>query len=381
MHICMITREFPPEGGGIGYYVANLSKKLAERGHKTTIITRGSTKKTIKETIDGIDVYKVSFFPLYPIHMQIHGVFVKSLFNSLESQFDLVHIHSPVAPPIKTKLPIITTVHTPMKIDSKYHEIVNLYSLGQKIQSTYFTPPVEYKLFSISDSITAVAHSVANELKEYGLNPKEITVIGNGVNQEVFAPIQNREIKEEYILYTGRLHARKGLIDLLDCAERVCRENKQVRFIVCGGGPFYDKLNEEVQRRGMREKFLLQGFIKKERLIQLYKNATIHVVPSHYEGLPTVVLEGMSCGLPVVATDVGGNSEVISNNVNGFLIPSKNPDAMAEIIIKLLNDPALRERIGKSARKTIEENYSWDKITDKILQCYEKVIKTHNHKN
>ena len=78
----MVTREFPPNSGGIGYYVYNLSKGLTKKGHKVSIITRGSPRG-LKEVIDGIDLYKATFFPVYPFHMPLHGLFVNSLLKSL----------------------------------------------------------------------------------------------------------------------------------------------------------------------------------------------------------------------------------------------------------------------------------------------------------
>jgi glycosyltransferase involved in cell wall biosynthesis len=84
----------------------------------------------------------------------------------------------------------------------------------------------------------------------------------------------------------------------------------------------------------------------------------------------------MSCGLPVVATDIGGNNEVISSGVNGFLVPPKCPEDMANAILKLLGDPVLREKIGRAARMTIEKHYTWDKIADNILKCYENLLAT-----
>ena len=89
--------------------------------------------------------------------------------------------------------------------------------------------------------------------------------------------------------------------------------------------------------------------------------------------MPTVLLEAMSCGLPVVATDIGGNNEVISSGVNGFLVPPKSPKDMAEGLLKLLNDAPLREKVGVAARNTILTNYTWDKVTDKIMECYKDI--------
>jgi glycosyltransferase involved in cell wall biosynthesis len=369
----MITSEFPPISGGIGYYVYNLSKKLLQRGHQVTVITRGSANKTKKEMIDGIDVFRASFFPVYPFHVWVHGGFVNRLFKSLEPKLTLVHLHTPLPPPIKTSLPIITTVHTPMKIDARYHEILDLYSLAERVQSMVVYPPIESRLLSLSKLITTVSLSVAKELKEYGLDLSEITVVGNGVDEKTFTPVRNKNRTQRYILYTGVLRARKGLFDLIECAKHVCKVHPDVKFVICGTGPFLHKLKKEAQRLGVQKQIDFLGYVKRNKLIEIYQNATVHVVPSHYEGLPTVLLEAMSCGLPVVATNVGGNSEVIRSGVNGFLVPAKSPETMANIILKLLDDNTLREKIGRAARKTIEKCYTWDKITDNVLECYEEV--------
>ena len=374
MHICMISREMPPQPGGIGYYVHNLSRKLVEKGNDVTIITRGNTKKSSRILLDGLEIYQVPFFPVYPLHIWVHGTFVNSLFRKLESKFDLVHLHSPVVPPLKSTKPIITTVHTPMKIDAKHHEVIDFFSLAERIQSSFFSPPIESKVFKISNLITSVSCSVANELKTYGLNPQKIIVVGNGVDEETFIPFNKDRSSEKYVLYTGNLHARKGIFDLLQCAEYVCRINRQVRFVVVGKGPFSRELDKQICKKGMQNKFIRLGHVGRSELIRLYQNSTVHVVPSHYEGLPTVLLEAMSCGIPVVATDVGGNSEAISSGINGFIVPPKQPKAMGDLIVRLLNDDILRERIGKAARKTVEEKYTWDKIAENIFQCYKKII-------
>ncbi len=371
----MITREFPPESGGIGYFVYNLSKKLLERGHRVTVLTRGTSNSSFKTVVEGIDVFNVSFFPLYPFHLSIHGLFMNRLFKNLEPFFDLVHIHSPLPPLIKTNLPVITTVHTSMRTDSRYHEVFDFYSLLERLQSSYIYPSIESKLFDISNSITAVSYSVVDELKEYGLESEKIAVIGNGVNEKIFTPTSKAINGEKYVLYTGILRARKGLFDLVECAKLVSKVKSDVHFVVCGKGPFLRKLEKEVREQKMQRHIALLGFVKRDELIKLYQNATLHVVPSHYEGLPTVLLEAMSCGLPVVATDVCGNKEVITNGVNGFLVPPKSPSTMAEVILTLLENDNIRERVGKAARKTIEEKYTWDKITDNVLASYSQVLR------
>jgi len=371
----MIAREFPPDLGGIGHYVYYLSKKLLERGHKITVITRGSAGKTVKEVVDGINIFYVSFFPVYPFHLWVHGAFVNQLLKFLEPELSLVHLHSPITPAIKTSLPVITTVHTPMKIDARYHEIFDLKSLFEKVQSGFVYPPMELGLFKISRKITTVSRTVALELREYGLDPSKITVVKNGVDSQSFFPLKQKESDEKYVLYTGVLRARKGLFDLVQCASHVCKTRPNSKFIICGKGPFRKRIEMTVKKMGLEKQIIFLGYVSRDDLIDIYQNAAVQVVPSHYEGMPNVLLEGMSCGLPVVATNIGGNNEVIVSGMNGFLVPTKAPQIMAETILKLLNDGKLRKEIGEEARKTIEKYYTWDKIAANILEDYKKLLK------
>ncbi|WP_048204037.1 glycosyltransferase family 4 protein [Methanobacterium formicicum] len=230
MRIAMlISNPFPPEEG-IGYYVYNLSKKLIEKGHEVTIITRGSLK-THSEIFEGIKIMKVSFLPLYPFHVQFHSYFVNKLFNSIEDEFDIVHIHTPLTPIIKTSLPIITTIHGSMVGNAKDIEIVDLKSLGTKFLTKYISYPLVSKLITCSDCVTTVSNSVKNELEEYySLN--NVMVIENGVDEGEFIPSNK---KENYILYVGRLSYGKGLFDLLETAKKISKDY-DIKFYLVGKG-------------------------------------------------------------------------------------------------------------------------------------------------
>ncbi len=374
MNICVLTSApFPPEEG-IGYYINGLSAKFAEKGHKVIIITRGSYTKIQKEVIAGIEVIKAPFIPIYPFYIHLHGIFVNKVFKQLESQIDIVHIHSPLTPFIKTSLPLITTIHTPMLADTHSIEVNNLRSLIERLMGRFVSYPIELKLLKRADMITTVANSVALELREYNINPNEVTVIGNGVDEKRFTPIKNKT-DDKYILYTGRLAYRKGLFDLIECGKYVCTKYSDVNFIIVGDGMLRDKLQIKVKNLGLENRFIFKGHVPKNELINFYQNATLHVIPSHYEGLPTVLLEAMSCGLPVIATAVSGNLDVIENGKNGLLIPPKSPKEMANAISTLLEDSSRRHDLGKAARKTIEEKFTWDIVSDRVLQCYELLNK------
>lgn len=373
MRICMVmSTPFPPEEG-IGNYVYNLSRKLIEKGHRVTVITRSPSWRMQTDTFNAINIFRAPFIPCYPFHVHIHGIFVNKVFKSLESNFDIVHIHTPLAPVIKTSLPIVITMHTSIIRDIDFIEVRGLrYFLSKMmLRSTGYS--LMLKLLRRSDKITAVSKSVTQELMGYGLNPNDVEVTWNGVDEAVFVPTQNKN-KDRYVLCTGRLTTRKGLFDLIECGKYICNKYPDLKFIITGKGELLSKLKARVDKLGLKDKFIFTGFVDSENLIRLYQNATIFVLPSHYEGLPTTLLEAMSCGLPVVATAVSGNLDVVSSGENGILIPPKSPRKMKDAISMLLDDDEIRSKLGKNARKIIEEKFTWDIISEKNLRCYESLM-------
>ena len=373
----MVTPEFPPNCAGVGYYAYNLSKKLIEMGNDVTVITRGSWKKVKIECFNGIKVYRVRFLPLPPVHVKIHGYFLNKFFSKTfdENNFDIIHYHSPLVPPIKTDLSSITTFHACWEAESKmYDKITDIYSFYVRMFYKFF---VQYEMNSIKDidKITTVSHKVANELSTfYGVDINEIAVVKNGVDVNFFTPISKNDNKESSILYTGRLVYRKGLIDLVKSAEYVCKECADASFILAGKGALRSTLEKMVHDLKLESKFSFLGFIAQDELIKHYQINTIYVLPSYYEGLPTTILEAMSCGMPVVATGIPGTNEVVVDGETGILVPPKNPKALADAIIKLLKDEKLRKKMGKAGRKRVEKEFSWEKITRKVVEIYKETI-------
>lgn len=376
MHIChIISVPFPPEEG-IGNYVHNLSTKLIERGHKVTVITRGNIGSTQRESIDGINVIRAPFIPIYPLYIHFHGLFVKKIIKSLETQITILHVHSPLPPPIKTSIPMITTIHSPMLTDSRYTKIQSIYSLFSKISARYVSYPLELKIIHSSDMITTVSKSIAQELKEYDINLDEITVINNGVNETFFYPLKKESNEEnKYIMYVGRIDYEKGLFDLIKCGKYISNKRSDLSFIIAGTGKDFKKLKNKIKKEKLQDMFKFLGQVDKDKLLKLYQNATLFVFPSYHEGLPGVLLEAMSCGLPIIATDVRGNRDLISHKENGLLIPIQDSKKMAETINILLENKKLREQLGKNARKTIVEKYTWNNVYNNYLKCYEKLAR------
>lgn len=377
MKICMvISTPFPPREG-VGYYAYNLSKKLIEKGHKVIIITRGSFNKTQRKVFDGIDVISAPFIPIYPFYLKIHGFFINRLFKSLAPEVDILHVHTPLPPFIKTSCPVITTVHTPMLTDHYYVKIDSFYSFFSKISAKFVSYPLELKHIHNSNIVTTVTNQIAQELQEYNYNPKDVVVVGNGVDDKFFYPSKKKsENNNKYILYIGRMDSEKGLFDLVESARYVCNKRSDISFILAGSGKDLNKLKKKTKKLGLEGKFKFLGQVEKSQIVELYQKASIFVLPSYHEGLPTVLLEAMACGLPIIATNVRGNNDLIVNKKNGILVAARQPNQLAEAICSLIDDKKLKESLGKNARKQIEQKYSWDAVSKKYLKCYELITRS-----
>jgi len=378
MRVCIVTSAPMPPEEGMGHYVHNLARHLALKAHAVTLVTRGDWRSAAqRDQVDGITIWRVAFVPIYPLHVHLHGLFVNRLVRRLESQFDVINLHTPLPPPVRTRLPVVTSVHTPMKADTRAVPVTDLFSLTVRLQAP-ISFRIEYALLASSGLVTAVASSVAQELAEYGLDPARVVVVGNGVDHELFVPGGNEEsTSSPYVLYAGRLGHRKGLLDLVECARLVCERRPYVRFILAGKGPMEPRLRRAITREGLEGRCEFVGHISdRQKLIRLYRGAALVLHPAHYEGLPTTLLEAMSCGKAVVATAVSGALDAISSGENGVLVPPRQPAEMARAVLALLENEGLRAELGREARRTIEERYTWDIISEGFLACYRRAVAT-----
>ncbi|ESP86903.1 glycosyltransferase family 4 protein [Candidatus Halobonum tyrrellensis] len=371
MHVAqLISTDFPPEEG-IGYYTYNLAQQLLDRGHEVTVITRGSTRRE-RFTYDGIRVVKLPFLPVYPFHVDVHGWFVRRALSEMESQFDLVHLHSPLTPPIDTSLPVVATVHTSVVEDTRQMQDGTLRELYQKAVAWASSRRIIDSQCRTADRVTTVAYSVADELADY-YGVDDALVLGNAVNLAEFDSLPTVDTDDPFVLYVGRLDNRKGVPDFLEAAERVSRTH-DVGFKLVGQGPLEEKLRRKADDLGIADRTEFLGYTERDRLLQLFGEATVFVLPSHYEGLPTTLLEAMASGTPVVATAVSGVPDVVDDGENGLLVPPREPTRIADSVSRLLDDPELSERLSRAGRETIEREYTWESIGREFESLYATLV-------
>ena len=377
LRICMISSEFPPHSAGIGNVVYHLAKALIEKGHKVVVITRGNWKGSKIRLIEGIKVYELPFIPFFPpFHIIFHGYFVNKLLKELSKDFDIIHLHSPLIPVIDTDLPVITMVHSTWNFEAKtFNKIVDWYSLAVKLFRKIFII-YENKVFLKSNLFIAISGALAEELQNfYKVDPSKIHVVRNSIDISNYKYIQKNNDKDNLfnILTIGRLVYRKGVLDLIEAAKIVYQTNPKIIFSLIGKGPLEKTIRNKVKKYHLENNVFLLGQIPNTLIKDYLKKASVFMIPSHYEGLPLVLLEAIASGKPIVGTDIKGVREVITNNKNGLLVQSQNPQELANAVIKLSKNSTLREYLAKNAKKTAKL-YDRNLMINKILDIYENLL-------
>lgn len=189
--------------------------------------------------------------------------------------------------------------------------------------------------------------------------PDKYEVIHNWVDINTYKPVsKNIEKININLLFLGWVKDYKGIFDLLEALNKIKHQTPNLVVNICGNGDDYVNAVELSKEFGIDEITNFLGWINHKDKIEQLNKADIYVIPSHFEGFPNALLEAMSCGLPVVATNVGAISTAIDNNQNGILINPKAPEELAKAILSLYENDMLRKKLGFAARLSVEENFS-----------------------
>lgn len=209
-------------------------------------------------------------------------------------------------------------------------------------------------------------------IKRYGFNPAKIFTIYNGVESNVTSTIEKRSKKYKVVGTVGRLAPQKNHRLFLDSARALLDSHKNLRFMVIGGGPLRDNLIRYSKLIGIHDKIEFTG--ERTDVNDFLKKMDIFVLTSSYEGLSNAIMEAMLSGLPVIATDVGGNSELVVNGVTGFLCPENNAEAISEKASVLINDENMAQIMGENGRKKMLSEFSIGKMVLSTQDIYFKLL-------
>jgi glycosyltransferase involved in cell wall biosynthesis len=380
--LCIVTHTFLPHVGGIEKVVNEQSKRLLHRNFEPTVVTnRIGTPKSYK--VDGVPVqcyeslntgfrlgipYSIPTVPSFP-------VFVKAV---SENKIVHAHGHPYLTSLIAGKLakqynkPFVLTQH------NTYIEYNNIFDQVEVFNDL----AVGKQNLNTADKIIAISQATRDYVLRLGAKPSKIKVIYNGVDLARFRPIAGKReemrrklgisLDAAVVLTVRRLVYKNGVDTLLDCANIAVKKNPKIVFLVVGKGPDSGSVKLQAAQLGIEANFKLAGFVSDEDLPSYYNAADLFVLPSKSgEGLPLVALEAMACGLPVVATNVGGIREILMKD-NGKLVPPNQPLLLAEAVLELAEMDFSSRR--SELRALVEERFSWDSNVERLAEIYEELI-------
>jgi glycosyltransferase involved in cell wall biosynthesis len=226
---------------------------------------------------------------------------------------------------------------------------------GVDSQEADYARTLEAAVFAKADKVVVTTESSAKEIrKRYSLPTSKIVVIPNYVDTDVFRMMPVEKGKNIRIGYIGRLVEAKNLLALLDAISGL-----SVSLYVVGGGPLLATLRQKAQEQG--SEVIFAGYLPNNQLPQILNQCDLFVLPSLYEGHPKSLLEAMACALPVIATDVPGNRELIRHEFDGILCGT-SADEIRKAILRLKENKTLRTQLGENARRHVVEEFSLDRV-------------------
>jgi len=199
-----------------------------------------------------------------------------------------------------------------------------------------------------------------------------VWVIPNGVDTGLFRPTSRRPNPAKKVLYVGRLSEEKNLGALIEATGKLAGQ-LDVRLIFVGDGPQRGQLEASAQRLGVTAEFL--PFVDHRELPAFFARADAFVLPSFMEGHPKVLLEAMSCGVPCVASDVGGNSAILTDGETGLLFDPRDASALAGALERVLSQEDLARRLGERARARIVEHYDLGRLVEREIELLRRVAR------
>ena len=240
-----------------------------------------------------------------------------------------------------------------------------------------------------SDRITAVSQELAMRVESLAKPQAPVRVIYNGVDTDVFRPLSEKQIlrKQHGLPAEGvgfctvsRLAESKGLRVLVEAFGELNSRHPATWLVIVGDGPLDLELRNWVKKKNLEDKVFISGYRPNNEIVYWMCASDVFILASYAEGIPNVVLEAMACGLPVIATNVGGIPEVAIEQETAILIPPRQVLPLVEAMNIFVHDPELRRRMGIAGRERIKINFSWFQSATQLAQVYlETKLRTISH--
>jgi glycogen(starch) synthase len=388
--VLILSWEYPPLiEGGLARHVRKLSEALVELGVEVHVLTRGGEESPAEESAGGVFIHRIRE-PTRPTDLGEFVAWVERMNSDMLAagvelgdrlEFDLVHGHDWLVANAcdhlarRMSAPLITTIHA-----TEYGR----HQGWVEDHPQSYIHGVERWITNRSQRVIACSAYMRDQVADiFGVGEGRITVIPNGIDpldlprpdaaelarlRKAFAAPQER-----LILLIGRLVYEKGFQLALEAMPKVIAAAPGTRFLVAGSGTHEEELKRQAEELGLMEHGTFLGWIGDDVLHSLYAIADLTVVPSIYEPFGLVALEAMAAGCPCIVADTGGLREVVPHEEAGLRFRARDPDALAEVAIRVLSDPELEARLIAEAKEHVLL-FDWADVAAQTAAVYAELV-------
>jgi D-inositol-3-phosphate glycosyltransferase len=395
VHTCPLAVLGGKETGGMNVYVRELARELGRMGVCADVFTRSqnpSIPRVVTITED-VRVVHLTAGPEAPMPRERIRDHLDEFVDGVEAfriaggfDYDLIHAHYWLSGAVglvlrdRWSVPLVQMFHT-------LGQLKNNVARGSTDREPAVRIEEEARILGAVDRIVAATTVERTHLvKHYGADPARIAVIPCGVDTNLFLPGDQAAARaalglddQLQLLYVGRLAPIKGLETLLDAMARLRAAGTRVHLSIVGGDAdeplngHEGELRARLARLDLGSAVTFVGAQPQERLRAWYVAADTTVLPSHYESFGMVAMEAMACGIPVVASRVGGLQTTVRDGVTGLLVPDHDPVALAGGLDRLLGDPDLRFRLGREGVQWAAR-HRWPCIAEAVCREYAALV-------
>ena len=364
MRILFWTELFWPRIGGAEIFSSKLVSSLRDRGHEVIVVTRNDSRELpAQEQYKGILVYRFPFATALINHDLDQVMALRQQVSDLKRTFapDLVHMHH-CGPSSLFHLDTIKA----------YPARVVITLIVEFVKELGSTELVRRAMIS-ADWVTCKTATMLEQARR--LAP-EITarssIIHNGVIVPTLVP-EPLPIESLRVLCLGRLDSQKGFDLAVEAWPSIIARFPQSQLTIAGDGPERSALERRIAELGLTKSVEVIGWVAPDSVPSLMNSATMVIIPSRWEGFPSVGLQGAAMARPIVATRVGGLSNIVADWETGVIVEREDSKALGQAIIFLLKHPELAVKMGKAGRQRVEKLFSWERCVNRYDALYRQL--------
>jgi len=368
MRVLMTSHGYPPTVSGVTLVVQKIARGLVARGHQVMVVTATNRDEPYRTTDDGVQLIRVGAYanPYWPDGPVPHLTHNEMMALLGEFSPDVLHVHDAALLGLRTVstakrsgLPILATCYY-------VPEFVTNYLSGGVADDMIESLGWAYSVWLFNRCTHVVFGTQAHRrlFLEQGLEAPS-SIITNGIDTARYHRSGQRdpEVERRYqlpegprLLFVGRLARDKRIDILLETMVQVRAHRPDAHLVLVGKGPDRERLEKLVVELGLQQTVHFLGFVPDEDLPAIYRAANVFVIASTCEVQSLPTLEALATGLPVVAANAVALPEIVIDGVDGYLVPPLDPRAMAQAVLRLLDDPALAHRLGQAGCAIAQEH-------------------------